>query len=211
MEKYQALLERIEIIITTMHYHIEMQLTDETYVFTIYDNETRACYIQIGKSTGTIVIGKTRTKKAIEDYDTIDIAWLSTEPTYKRQGLALLLLIYSICYLKQQFPDINYVTLDDDSDRSDLIEKNIYDTLGFAFRDSIAIDISNTKKIDLSGPEKQLLLDNEFIRRSNLEIDKKFGTNGGKRKSRKNRKVRRSRKTKKNRRTRKSRKSRKNY
>ena len=37
----------------------------------------------------------TITKKEIEDHDTIDIAWLSTEPAYKGQGLALLLLIYS--------------------------------------------------------------------------------------------------------------------
>lgn len=67
------------------------------------------------------------------------------------------------------------------------------------------------KKLTLSGPEKQLLLDGEFIRIANSQLDAKFSGNGGKRKSRKNRKVRRSRKTKKNRRTRKSRKNRKNY
>lgn len=210
MAEYQSLLDRVQTIVTSMGYHIEMRLTGATYVFTIYDNETRACYIQIGQSTGTIVIGKTRTKKEIEDHDTIDIAWLSTEPPYKGQGLALLLIIYGICYLKQQLPDINYVTLDDDSDRSDVIEKNIYDTLGFVFRDSIAIDISNTKKIGLSGPEKQLLLDGEFIRRANLQLDTKFAGNGGKRKSRKNRKNMKSMKNKKRRKSRKYRKYRKN-
>ena len=89
MAEYQSLLDRIQTIVTSMGYHIGMTLTGATYVFTIYDNETRACYIQIGQSTGTIVIGKTRTKKEIEDHDTIDIAWLSTEPAYKGQGLAL--------------------------------------------------------------------------------------------------------------------------
>jgi len=214
MAEYQSLLDRIQTIVTSMGYHIEMTLTGATYVFTIYDNETRACYVQIGQSTGTIVIGKTRTKKAIEDHDTIDIAWLSTEPAYKGQGLALLLLIYSICYLKQQLPDINYVTLDDDSDRNDVIDKNIYDTLGFVFKGDIQIDVSSTKKLTLSGPEKQLLLDGEFIRIANSQLDAKFSGNGRKRKSRKtrkNRKVRRSRETKKNIRTRKSRKNRKNY
>ena len=205
MAEYQSLLDRIQTIVTSMGYHIGMTLTGATYVFTIYDNETRACYIQIGQSTGTIVIGKTRTKKEIEDHDTIDIAWLSTEPAYKGQGLALLLLIYSICYLKQQLPDINYITLDDDSDRSDKMEKNIYDSLGFVFRDDIQMDISNTKKLNLSGPEKQLLLNDEFIRRANLQLDTKFKRNGG------NRKGRRTRRTRKNKRTKKSRKNTKKY
>jgi ribosomal protein S18 acetylase RimI-like enzyme len=207
MAEYQSLLDRIQTIVTSMGYHIEMTLTGATYVFTIYDNETRACYIQIGQSTGTIVIGKTRTKKAIEDHDTINIGWLSTEPAYKGQGLALLLLIYSICYLKQQLPDIDYVTLDDDSDRSDKIEKNIYDSLGFAFRDDVQIDISNTKKLNLSGPEKQLLLDGEFIRRANLQLNTKFPGMGGKRKTRKPRKSRKSRKSRKTKQSRKARKT----
>jgi ribosomal protein S18 acetylase RimI-like enzyme len=204
MAEYQSLLDRIQTIVTSMDYHIGMTLAGTTYVFTIYDNETRACYVQIGQSTGTIVIGKTRTKKAIEDHDTIDIAWLSTEPAYKGQGLALLLLIYSICYLKQQLPDINYVTLDDDSDRSDKMEKNIYDSLGFAFRDNVQIDISSTKKLNLSGPEKQLLLDGHFIRNANSQLDAKFGGNGGKRKTRKTRKSKKSRKTKQSRKARKT-------
>jgi ribosomal protein S18 acetylase RimI-like enzyme len=207
MAEYQSLLDRIQTIVTSMGYHIEMTLTGATYVFTIYDNETRACYIQIGQSTGTIVIGKTRTKKEIEDHDTIDIAWLSTEPAYKGQGLALLLLIYSICYLKQQLPDIDYVTLDDDSDRSDKIEKNIYDSLGFAFRDNVQIDVSSTKKLNLSGPEKQLLLDGEFIRRANLQLNTKFPGMGGKRKTRKPRKSRKSRKSRKTKQSRKARKT----
>jgi ribosomal protein S18 acetylase RimI-like enzyme len=204
MAEYQALLARVESIVTSMGYHIGMTLTGATYVFTIYDNETRACYIQIGQSTGTVVVGKTRTKKAIEDHDTINIGWLSTEPAYKGKGLALLLLIYSICYLKQQLPDIDYVTLDDDSDRSDKIEKNIYDSLGFVFRDDVQIDISNTKKLNLSGPEKQLLLDGEFIRIANSQLDTKFGGNGGKRKTRKSRKNKKSRKTKQSRKVRKT-------
>ena len=206
MEVYEILLDRVQSIVTAMGYHIRTILTDETYVFSIYDNETRACYIQIGKSTGTIVIGKTRRKQELEDYDTINIAWLSTEQPYQGQGLALLLIIYSICYLKQQLPDINYVTLDDDSNRNDKIDKNIYDSLGFAFRDEIQMDISKTKQLKLSGPEKQLLLSDEFIRQANLQLDAKFKKNGGKLKGRKTRKTRRIRKIRKNKRTKKSRK-----
>ena len=207
MEGYQALLDKVQRIITAKGYRLEMNINDESYVFSIYDNETRACYIQIGKSTGTIVIGKTRRKQALEDQDNFIISWISTEPPYKGQGLALLLLIYSICYLKQQFPDINYVTLDDDSDRSDKMEKNIYDSLGFAFRDDVQIDISSTKKLNLSGPEKQLLLDGEFIRRANYQLDTKFPGIGGKRKTRKSRKARKNMKSRKTKQSRKARKT----
>ena len=207
MEGYQALLDKVQRIITAKGYRLEMNINDESYVFSIYDNETRACYIQIGKSTGTIVIGKTRRKQALEDQDNFIISWISTEPPYKGQGLALLLLIYSICYLKQQFPDINYVTLDDDSDRSDKMEKNIYDSLGFAFRDDVQIDISSKKKLNLSGPEKQLLLDGEFIRRANYQLDTKFPGIGGKRKTRKSRKARKNMKSRKTKQSRKARKT----
>jgi len=207
MEEYQALLDKVQTIVTLMGYRIEMKLTDETYVFSIYDNETKACYIQLGKSTGTIVIGKTRNKQELEDYDTIDIGWLSTDPDYQGQGLALLLIIYSICYLKQQLPYINYVTLDDDSNRSNIIEKNIYDTLGFAFRDNIRMDISHTKKLDLTSPTKQLLFSSEFIRRANLQLDKKFGGSGGKRKSKKSIKNKKRRKKKKKRKKKKRKKN----
>ena len=80
-------------------------------------------------------------------------------------------MIYSICYLKLQFPNINYVTLDDDSDRSCKIEKNIYNSLGFSFRDLTEMDMERPKRLKISGPEKQLLLDNNFIQRANDKLN----------------------------------------
>jgi ribosomal protein S18 acetylase RimI-like enzyme len=205
---YQSLLEKVQSIVISKGYRLEMNMIGEAYVFYIYDNEIMTSNIQIYKSTGTIIVGKTRRKQELEDYDNFNISWISTEPPYRGQGLALLLLIYGICYLKQKYPDINYVTLDDDSDRNDRIEPNLYDSLGFGFRDEIKMDISNANKLKLSGPEKQLLLDNEFIRRSNLELNNRFSKKGGKQKSRKNRayKKQKSRKNK----TYKKRKDRKN-
>jgi hypothetical protein len=106
-------------------------------------------------------------------------------------------MIYSICYLKQQFPNINYVTLDDDSDRSCKIEKNIYNSLGFSFRDPIEMDMERPNRLKISGPEKQLLLDNIFIERANAKLNE-INRMGGKHKSKKNRKAKRNRKTKRN-------------
>jgi hypothetical protein len=178
---YQALLDKVQSIIISKGYRLEMNIIEEAYVFYIYDNQTMAANIQMYKSTGIIVVGKTRRKKELDDHDNFNVSWISTEIPYRGQGLAMLLLIYGICYLKLQFPEINYVTLDDDSDRSDKIEPNVYDSLGFYFRDEIKMDISNTKKLKLSGPEKQLLLDSEFVRRANFELDRRFNISGGKR------------------------------
>jgi hypothetical protein len=118
---------------------------------------------------------------------------VSTDPKYSGQNLASLIIIYGICNLKQKFPEINYVTLDDDSARSSYIEKNVYTSLGFTFRDTIEMDMERPKRLKMSGPEKQLLLDDNFIENAKNKI----GIVGGKRKTRKTRK-RKTRKTKRN-------------
>jgi hypothetical protein len=129
---------------------------------------------------------------------------VSTNPKYRGQNLSSLIIIYGICNLKQKFPEINYVTLDDDSDRSSYIEKNLYTSLGFTFRDTIEMDMERPKRLKMSGPEKQLLLDDNFIEKAKniiAQTKNKIGISGGKRKTRKRkRKTRKSksRKTKRN-------------
>ena len=149
--------------------------------------------LQISNSTGTIIHGITRAsyKNPLEDVPLFHINWMSTDPKYTGQNLASLIIIYGICNLKQKFPEINYVTLDDDSARSSYIEKNVYTSLGFTFRDTIEMDIERPKRLKMSGPEKQLLLDDNFIEKAKNKI----GIAGGKRKTRKSRKSK-SRKSK---------------
>ena len=200
-EEYKALLVRVQRINEAKGYRLEMNNDDETYVFSIYDGEIIVCYIQIGKSTGTIVIGKTRRKRSLEDQNIFPISWISTEDAYQRQGLALLLLIYSISYLKYEFPYIGYVTLDDDSNNSNIIGKNIYGSLGFDFRDDVQMDILRPKRIKLSGPEKQLLLDNNFISHNFISrainvLNEKFPGIGGKLKIKKSKKTRKTKQLK---------------
>ena len=76
---------------------------------------------------------------------------------------------------------------------SNSIEKNVYTSLGFTFRDTIEMDMDRRKRLKISGPEKQLLLDDNFIEKAKNKI----GISGGKRKTRKNKKSK-SRKTKRN-------------
>jgi hypothetical protein len=191
MDKYQELCTRVENIITNKGYRLQMEQNNNgTYIFNIYHNEILISNLQIVNSTGTIIKGITResNKNQLEDVPLFHINWVSTDPKYTGQNLASLIIIYSICYLKQQFPDINYVTLDDDSARSSYIEKNVYTSLGFTFRDTIEMDMSTPKRLKMSGPEKQLLLNDNFIERAKNKI----GISGGKRKTKS-----RKRKTKK--------------
>jgi len=62
----------------------------------------------------------------------------------------------------------------------------------------IEMDIENPKRLKLSGPEKQLLLDNNFIQRANIKLNQ-IDTRGGKRKKTKHRKAKRKTKRKTNR------------
>lgn len=199
MNGYSDLCARVDNKIKEKGYHLQMEVINGTYVFNIYNNETSIANLEIVNSIGTILAGKTRSQyqNQLEDHDILHIKWVSTEKDYRGQNLALLIMIYSICYLKLQFPNINYVTLDDDSDRSCKIEKNIYNSLGFSFRDLTEMDMERPKRLKISGPEKQLLLDNNFIQLANDKLNE-IDRRGGKQKSRKNRKSKRNRKTKRN-------------
>ena len=169
--EYNSLLERVQSIITGKGYKIESNLLGEEYTFNIKDNDVIASNIRIYKTDGNIITGKTRTRQELEEPNIFKITWIDTTEEYRGQGLALLLLIYGICYLKDAFPDVSYVTLDDDSDRSDKLESNIYGSLGFEFQGLISLDITKRNRLNLSGPEKQLLLDENFIRKANAKLD----------------------------------------
>ena len=72
-------------------------------------------------------------------------------------------------YLKQRFTNINYVKLDDDSDKSLHMKQNVYNKLGFVFQPPIELDMFKDILI-ISGPEKQLQLDNNFINNANNRL-----------------------------------------
>ena len=192
MDKYQDLCTRVENIITNKGYRLQTEQDDNgTYIFNIYDNEIQISNLQISNSTGTIIQGITReSNKNQLEVPLFHINWVSTNPKYTGKNLASLIIIYGICNLKQKFPEINYVTLDDDSARSNSIEKNVYTSLGFTFRDTIEMDMERPKRLKMSVQEKQFLLYDNFIEKAKNKI----GIAGGKRKTRK----RKTRKSKRN-------------
>ena len=230
MDSFQSILDRIQLIIQEKGFELVVdykppgtEIPPNTIIFAIITSQgENISHITTHLSTGDIVIGKTRqTKKTLEDEDVISIGWLGTDSAYQGQKLGILLLIYALCYLKQQNPNFKYSTLDDDSDRSTSLDvKNIYNSLGYDFQGDTAIDISNPKNLKISGPEKQLMLKSEkdvqkFLDSVNKILYTKFPESGGsinkKKKTRRIRKNIKTRKSRKNKRTRKSRKNKKNY
>lgn len=186
-DPYQPILDRIERIIEGKGFQLNVDYTNEddgSITFKILTaGDKLASHITTHITTGDVVKGTTRKRKErVEDVPTFGITWLGTEPDYRGQGFAMLLLIYAICYLKRRYAHVEYVLLDDDSDRSARLDvPNIYNAIGFEFQDfysDLSIDIDSPRHMKIPGPEKQLLLNQQFVRRVNRILDN-FETRGG--------------------------------
>ena len=213
---FQITLDKIQLIIRRKDFNIQLEESEggifNFYVATIEGE--RIATIETLVTSGNVVFGKTRDTELGEHTHVFKIRWLATNHKYQGSGLAILLLTYALCYLKNRYPNINYGILDDDSDRSGNLIGNIYTSLGYEFQGNIALDIANPKKLILSGPERQLKLDTpekvqDFLTRVNKILDSKFLGRGmgGKRKTKKSRKIMKSKKGKKSKRFKKSKKS----
>jgi hypothetical protein len=220
---FQPTLDRIKRIIESKRFRLAVNYIPEgtepdpeTFRFAITTPRKEVvAIIRTHLSTGDIILGQTRGADIQQETPVFTIGWLGTNKEYQGLGLGILLLIYALCYLKQRNPDINYSILDDDSDRSENLIDNIYTSLGYVFQDTIALDISKPNKIILSGPDRQLMLDTQenvqdFLRRVNKMLNKKFPDIEGGNINRKTRKFKRTRKNKRTRKAKKSRKVRKN-
>lgn len=100
---------------------------------------------------------------------------VSTDNDHRGKYLALLLLIYAISDLKTQptYYEIQHALLDDCSDSSTILDKNIYHCLGFFPIGEISLQCHNTcseDRLKLSGPEKQANLENFEQRASDAII-----------------------------------------
>jgi hypothetical protein len=91
---------------------------------------------------------------------------VETSINHRGKSLALLLISYAICYLKQIHSNTRYVSLDDCSDNSHKIEKNLYHKLGFVSRDLTALSMYDSTELKLCGPEKQLLINKGFLQKA---------------------------------------------
>jgi hypothetical protein len=84
--------------------------------------------------------------------DAINVRWLTSH----QKGLGSLMLAYGVLKMKSKNPKIKYSVLDDDSDQSTHITKNIYSRFGYSPVEAVKRTGENT--VQLQGPEKQVLL-----------------------------------------------------
>ena len=87
----------------------------------------------------------------------INVRWLTSH----QKGLGSLMLAYGVLKMKSKNPKIKYSILDDDSDQSTHIAKNIYSRFGYSPVEAVTRTGENT--VQLKGPEKQVLL-TDFVK-----------------------------------------------
>jgi hypothetical protein len=78
---------------------------------------------------------------------------LFVNPKYRNQQTASELIIKSIIFLRQLYPHIRWITVDDMSDNSTSLRHNVYRKFGF--RTCYPSKVEHNMLV-LSGPEKQL-------------------------------------------------------
>ena len=225
ISNFNDFLEIIKEIIHMKGYTFDEQINENGIgphrIFIRNENGDEIASIAFGYYDTGVVKGKlTKGNTEKKEINNIHISWLGTNANYRGQGIAGLLLVYAICYIKKIYPDVEYSTLDDDSDRNDMI-KNLYNSLGYLPQgNSVSLNLKGQRVpgytiIDgMNGPEKQLNLVTSldvtgFINSAKTILKKSLQKGGKSRRSKKYRKNIKSRRSKKYRKYIKSRRNKK--
>jgi hypothetical protein len=168
-EDYRKLQMETEAIIHEKGYTIEVVHPSSTdYIFYSKVKNTTddtASHVEVYTGEEDIKTKRTRADNT-QSLPTFAITSVETSFNHRGKSLALLLISYAICYLKQIHSNTRYVLLDDCSDNSHKIEKNLYHKLGFVPRDHTALSMYDSTELKLCGPEKQLLIDKGFLQKA---------------------------------------------
>lgn len=168
-EDYSKLQMETEAIIHEKGYTIEVVHPSSTYYifYSKVKNTTNdtASHVEVYTGEEDIKTKRTRADNT-QSLPTFAITSVETSINHRGKSLALLLISYAICYLKQIHSNTRYVLLDDCSDNSHKREKNLYHKLGFVPRDLTALSMYDSTELKLCGPEKQLLIDKGFLQKA---------------------------------------------
>lgn len=168
-EDYRKLQMETEAIIHEKGYTIEVVHPSSTdYIFYSKVKNTTddtASHVEVYTGEEDIKTKRTRADNT-QSLPTFAITSVETSINHRGKSLALLLISYAICYLKQIHSNTRYVLLDDCSDNSHKIEQNLYHKLGFVPRDHTALSMYDSTELKLCGPEKQLLINKGFLQKA---------------------------------------------
>lgn len=181
IEAFRNICNRIEYIFQEMGLQMTPNQQNNEFVFELVDrNNNHAGKVEALVGTFYLPAGVTRNLRTItNEEESIHISWVTVSSSQRGRGLGLLLLMYAICFIKVQYPHIQYSNLDDDSDRNTSMNRNIYDRLRFGLtgmtRMIMTKDEQETKHdqlVLLGGPEKHAILDRHFVDRCNYELNR---------------------------------------
>jgi len=211
-EELKTLCYRISAKIYSLGFKLTLNIIDNNHLFYIRDNSNTiisSTNISLSEDSFTItIVGHPR---EVEDVPVFSVIAVDTHaPEHRGRGYALLLLIFSLSYLKIVNPEYKYSILDDATPTGTQMKGNIYTNLGYGIRGSELIQLDIRRKNTLMPgnkhdtgikPERTLYLDDigdhidhlqNFIVAANSSLNKRGLLSGGKltkknRKSKKNR------------------------
>jgi len=157
-------LQRVEKHIL-QHYDIKDHYDpiQEIWQYRIVDKTTGEEKAQIQLSFTEATVAKYTTNNHwFEPSDTtlvraINVRWITSH----QKGLGSWMLAYGVLQMKRKNPKIKYSVLDDVSDQSTHITKNIYSKFGYSPVEAVTRNGVNT--VHLQGAEKQVLL-TDFVK-----------------------------------------------
>jgi hypothetical protein len=149
---------KYKIVIKNKDYYTILELfLEKELVGTIYGAVT--------DDVSVTPIHSTRNVKSIEQC-AININWICIEKNFRSKGLSYILLLLFILLMYKKYNNIEYIVLDDCSDKSQLVKGNLYSKFGFISSDII---IPNTNLQFFSYPEKQTTYSYLYENRNSLE------------------------------------------
>tara|TARA_Y100000991_G_scaffold209360_1_gene189343 strand:- start:423 stop:1028 length:606 start_codon:yes stop_codon:yes gene_type:complete len=126
---------------------------EDLYHFELIDSKKSVGNTEISVAQDSIIQPKgRRLRSGIEIEDkVIHVNWINIEKGYLGKKYGTIILIYALCLILLDHPNIEYAKLDDESDRSDNI-RNIYSSILFAHDEHT--ELTGKFKTLLQGPEK---------------------------------------------------------
>ena len=104
---------------------VKEKVVGQIVLYTFYKSEIIG-YVQMSKSTETMV----------EEIPVIRVMNLFVEERFRGMGYSKLIIVYGIYMFRNQYPEIHFSALDDDSDASTTPCNNLYWKCGYVPKDT---------------------------------------------------------------------------
>ena len=177
IKEYDELLTSVEFIMKKLSYDIQITHLDReepAVIFIMYkeyrNNRIGSLVIRIREDM--LKTGRLTRNTQDQLHNTFYISDINVSKPYQGKGVGSLLLIYGMCYLKINNPNIVYVTLDDASKYRKHMKSNIYGKFGFVTESHTSIYNNNSNLADEEDYKKLLNREANFTSRAKAIITK---------------------------------------